>query len=81
MVITLFGFWKFLRMPFGLRNAEQSFQRFMDEVLRTDWIMLSASWTVSSSGASAPRSTSTTYTWSGPTVAAAVQAGVEHGEV
>ena len=25
--------WEFLRMPFGLRNAGQSLQRFMDEVL------------------------------------------------
>jgi hypothetical protein len=32
-VVTLFGLWEFLRMPFGLRNAGQSFQRFMDEVL------------------------------------------------
>ena len=33
-VITPFGLFEFLRMPFGLRNAAQSFQRFIDEVLR-----------------------------------------------
>ena len=32
-VITPFGLNKSLRMPFGLRNAGQSFQHFMDEVL------------------------------------------------
>ena len=30
-ITTLF---EFVRMPFGLRNAAQSFQRFMDQVLR-----------------------------------------------
>ncbi|BHF84038.1 hypothetical protein SprV_0902718800 [Sparganum proliferum] len=33
-VTTPFGLFEFLRMPFGLRNATQSFQRFIDEVLR-----------------------------------------------
>jgi hypothetical protein len=33
-VTTPFAFFEFLRMPFGLRNAAQTFQRFMDNVLR-----------------------------------------------
>ena len=33
-ITTLFGLFEFVRMPFGLRNAAQSFQRFMDQVLR-----------------------------------------------
>ena len=33
-ITTPFGLFEFLRMPFGLKNAAQSFQRFIDEVLR-----------------------------------------------
>ena len=33
-ISTPFGLFEFVRMPFGLRNAAQTFQRFMDEVLR-----------------------------------------------
>lgn len=33
-VITPFGLFEFLRMCFGLRNASQTFQRFLDRVLR-----------------------------------------------
>ncbi|BHF80208.1 hypothetical protein SprV_0702333200 [Sparganum proliferum] len=33
-VTTPFGFFEFLRMPLGLRNASLTFQRFVDKVLR-----------------------------------------------
>ena len=32
-ITTPFGLFKFIRMPFGLRNTAQTFQRFMDQVL------------------------------------------------
>ena len=31
-ITTPFGLWEFVRMPFGLRNSGQSFQRLMDSV-------------------------------------------------
>ena len=33
-ITTPFGLFKFKRMPFGLRNATQTFHCFMDQVLR-----------------------------------------------
>ena len=33
-ITTPFGLWEMVRLPYGLRNASQTFQRFMDEVLR-----------------------------------------------
>ena len=32
-IITPFGLWEFVRMPFGLRNAGQTFQRMMDQIM------------------------------------------------
>ena len=32
-IMTPFGLFEFLQMPFGLRNAAQTFQRFIDHVL------------------------------------------------
>lgn len=33
-IITPFGKFEFLRMPFSLRNAAQTFKRYLDQVLR-----------------------------------------------
>ena len=33
-ITTPFGLYEFVRMPFGLRNSSQTFQRFMNEVCR-----------------------------------------------
>jgi len=33
-ITTPFGLYEFLYMPFGLRNAAQTFQRFIDEILQ-----------------------------------------------
>ena len=32
-ITTPFGMFEFVRVPFGLRNAAQTFQRFIDQVL------------------------------------------------
>ena len=33
-IVTPFGLFEYVRMPFGLRNAAQTFQRFMDHLFR-----------------------------------------------
>ena len=32
-ITTPFGFYEFVQMPFGIRNAAQTFQHFIDRVL------------------------------------------------
>ena len=64
-VTTAFGPFEFLRMPFGLRNAAQTFQRFIDQVLHglhfCYMCMLTS--TTYSSPVLAQRSTNATYDW------------------
>lgn len=33
-ILTQFGMYEYLHVPFGVRNAVQTFQRFMDQALR-----------------------------------------------
>ena len=40
-IITPFGLYEFLVMPFGLRNATQTFQRYVDSIFRDlDYVLL-----------------------------------------
>ena len=44
-VTTPFGLFEFVKMPFGLRNAAQTFQCFMDQVLRAFHLLTPTSMT------------------------------------
>ena len=46
-ITTPFGLFEYLRMPFGLRNAAQTFQKFIDQVLR-DLLFATVTLTISS---------------------------------
>ena len=44
-IITPFGLFEFLRLPFGLRNAAQTFQRMMDRIF-VDNLSASPTWMI-----------------------------------